>query len=232
MRLDFSVVEGSAAPPACPKCRKLHDVTGLGRWANLTRNALCPACEVLEAAERRLDAEQAWKAQVEAAWRAICPPLYAATDPARLPVEALDALLGWQWGPMGLLAIGPTGRGKTRAMWLLIHRLLDEGRTVKTFDCAAFGHECGRRFLDGTGAEWVDGLAKVETVFLDDLGKVPMTERVEAELFALIERRTANMLPILASSNLVGRDFEGKASADRGAPMVRRLREFCRVVVF
>jgi DNA replication protein DnaC len=75
-------------------------------------------------------------------------------------------------------------------------------------------------------------LARAEVLFFDDLGKVPLTERVEAEFFALIERRMARQLPITVTSNMTGDDLAAKASTDRGRPLIRRLREFCRVVVF
>ena len=149
-----------------------------------------------------------------------------------MPEDKLAEVLAWQYGPGGLLLIGPTATGKTRAAYLLLLRLLDEGRSIRAFDCVRFGHECGRRFRDGGGEDWTDALAKAELVFLDDVGKMPFTERAEAELFALVERRCANELPIIATTNMIGADLEAKASADRGAPLARRLREFCQVIVF
>lgn len=151
-------------------------------------------------------------------------------------VGPLTEVLAWQYGPTGLLLIGGTGGGKTRAAWLLLRRLFDEGRKIKAFDCLAFAHEIGRRFRDGEGEDgpetWIDSLAETEIVFFDDFAKNVFTDRAESEIFGLIERRTANLLPIIATSNLTGADIERKTSADRGAPLVRRLREFCEVVIF
>jgi len=201
-------------------------------WMRRMNRALCPECVVME---KERDAEQqaeATRQRQEAAWHALCPPLYRETDPDRLPADKLAEAMSWQWGPEGLLLIGPTGTGKTRCAYLLLKRLLKEGRVIRAFDCAAFSHECSRRFRDGTGEDWTDGLAKVEVVFLDDVGKMSFTERAETELFARVERRGANKLPIIGTTNMVGADIEAKASADRGAPLVRRLREFCGQVVF
>jgi len=131
-----------------------------------------------------------------------------------------------------ILLIGPTGAGKTRCAYLLLKRLLDEGRRIVAFDCVRFGHDCARRFRDGSGEDWSDGLAKVDLVFFDDLGKGRFTERVEAELFAVVERRLANKLPCIVTTNMTGRSLVAKASHERGEPLVRRLRESCRVVVF
>ncbi len=172
--------------------------------------------------------------QRERRWQYLCPPLYRETDPARLPQGPLADVLAWRYGPQGLLLIGPTGTGKTRAAYLLLRRLLDEDETrrIIAYDGLAFGHEAARRFREGTGETWVTGVATADVIFFDDFGKMTLTERVEAELFGVIEYRTAHHLPILATSNMTGADLAAKASKDRGEPLVRRLREFCRVVVF
>ena len=220
----------------CGRCGLRHEVLVYRDRSYSVRNRRCPTCEAEHEAEREAEkhaeAERERTAALEATWNAICPPLYQKTDPKRLPAERLAEVMDWQYGPVGILAVGPTRRGKTRSLYLLLHRLLQEGREVVAFDCAAFGHECGMRFMDGSGASWADGLAEVEVCFFDDFGKIPMTERVESELLALVERRTANELPILATTNMTGQDLERQASADRGAPLVARLREFCRVIVF
>jgi DNA polymerase III delta prime subunit len=184
--------------------------------------------------QREAEAAQERRRQRENRWQWLCPPLYRETDPARLPPVPLAEVMAWQYGPQGLLLIGPTGAGKTRAAYLLLRRLLDEdeSRRIIAFGCLDFGHEAARRFREATGETWVAGVARADVVFFDDFGKEPLTERVEAELFGLIEYRTAHHLPILATSNLTGAALEAKASADRGGPMVRRLREFCRVAVF
>lgn len=233
------ILAGMREVPArwqCPTCRRAWEQP---RWvgadvvvSDVPGIKECPACDSLRMDWDSALAEERRRRRAKDEWTRLCPPSYRKTEPARLPAKPLADILAWRYGPRGLLAIGPTDEGKTRSMFLLLRRLLDEGREIRAFDCAAFGHECGRRFMDGTGADWTDALAQVEVCFFDDLGKVPMTERVESELFAVVERRTANELPILATSNLTGADLVGKASADRGAPLVRRLREFCEVVVF
>ena len=171
----------------------------------MLRNTLCPVCEEARAAREKAEAERLRGLEMKAKWEALCPSDYRKHDPARLPANApLADVLAWQYGPKGLLAIGPTAAGKTRCMFLLIKRLLEEGRDVRVLNCWSFGHECIRRFREGTGAEWAEALAEVEVCFFDDFGKMPLTERVEAELSGVIEWRTANELPILATSNMTG----------------------------
>ncbi len=217
----------------CPECQKEHWIETITfPSGKVIDKALCPECLAEQKRQEQEETQHRKQAQLKERWQEICPPLYRQTDPARLPQDKLAEVLGWEYGPKGLFLIGPTGSGKTRAAYLLLRRLLEQDRRIISFDCAAFGHEVATRFRNGTGEDWAKNLAKVEIVFLDDMGKIPFTERAEAELFTLIERRPANLLPIIVTSNMTGRDMETKASNDRGAPMVRRLREFCHVIVF
>ena len=217
----------------CPECGAKHTIPLVRLPSGRILDAAdCPDCERKAEAREQAERERAEAAALAEKWRALCPPAYQETDPARLPQEQLEAVLGWQYGPEGLLLIGPTGAGKTRCAYLLLKRLLDEGRRIVAFDCVRFGHDCARRFRDGSGEDWSDGLAKVDLVFFDDLGKGRFTERVEAELFAVVERRLANKLPCIVTTNMTGRSLVAKASHERGEPLVRRLRESCRVVVF
>jgi len=223
-RLTFPLT--GAAPLWCDVCEKCATDETKALGVRLSARAEAEAAEI-EA--RATEAARAF-------WPKVCPPLYRATEAGRLPQDALADVLAWQYGPEGLLLLGPTGTGKTRAAFLLLKRLvLEELRIVRAFDGLGFDHECVRQFRgkDGEDGEaWADALARVEVLFLDDLGKGCFTPRVEAELFGLIERRAANCLPIIATTNLTGRDLAGKVSADRGAPLVRRLREFCKCITF
>ena len=221
----------------CRECRKPVEPYS-GPFASLRGNELCDRCRQIarEASERqRIEAEKLAAARRhEEGWTTLCPMLYRDTDPARLPQESLAKVLAWHYASRGLLLHGPTGRGKTRAAWLLLRTLHDEKRRIIAFDCVGFAHECAKQFRDsdGGGERWAKNLAEVPVLFLDDFGKGKFTERVEVELFGLIERRTANCLPIILTTNFVGESLEARMSPDRGAPLVRRLREFCGDVCF
>ena len=196
--------------------------------------SVCDGCQKKQQEEQEEEEGARELMAMQALWQNVCPVLYRHTDPARLPQTQLAEVLAWQYGPEGLLLVGPTGVGKTRMVYLLLQRLLfGERRRVRTFDGLAFDHECVRRFRDeGDGEEWADGLAHVDVVFFDDIGKGCFTPRVEAEMFGLIERRAANGLPIIATTNMTGADLAAKVTEDRGAPLIRRLREFCKCVTF
>lgn len=160
----------------------------------------------------------------------ICPPLYRDTDPGRLPLcrSAYRKIIGWEYGPRGLLVHGPTGSGKTRATWMLIQRLIAEGRFLMWYDCVDFGHAVARYFSDKDldPQWWIGQLAKAPVLFFDDLGKAKLTDRVESEFFGIIEKRIANCVPTLITTNLNSKALAHMLSPDRGPAMIRRLKEY------
>lgn len=170
-------------------------------------------------------------------FRSLCPPLYQQTDPARLPPDKLAAVTGWQYGPKGLLLVGPTGTGKTRCAWQLLRRLIHAGRTVRAFDGLGWGVAVSAAF--GTPDEtetWLDRVCKVDVLFIDDLFKVKMTEAQEQAAYGVFERRTNHLLPLIVTMNSTGRmildRMTDQGRADRGEPLIRRMAEFCEVVTF
>lgn len=168
-------------------------------------------------------------------FQSICPPLYQQTDESRLPKKQFDEVIAWNYGPQGLILQGASGTSKTRCAWMLIQKLICRHICpVITFDCVAFGHAVSKRFSECDGVEdWLLELAEFQgVVFFDDLGKLKITDRAEAELFGIIERRSANLLPIFATTNDTGATLEERMSDNRGPAMIRRLREFCKVIRF
>ncbi|HUS13124.1 MAG TPA: ATP-binding protein [Pyrinomonadaceae bacterium] len=199
----------------------------------------CPQCFITEAA---LDIEENARFQAqrrrqvrEDRWPKLCPPLFREIDVSKLPTTypaTLERVMAWQMGPKGLILSGITGKGKTRAAWQLLKRLHFEGVHIRAFDCVDFAHECQTAFTDFKGEGWAKNVAAAELVFFDDFGKNKMTDRVEVELFGVIDRRMAHQLPIIVTTNDIGSTLEARLSPDRGAPLVRRLRECCESIAF
>ena len=185
--------------------------------------------------EKKVEEEQRAKQrayELRKQWDATCPPTYHRTDKSKLNQDLLKQVMAWQFNERGLVMHGPTGTGKTRMAFMLMQRLHAEGRTVEIFYGNDFAHKCAKKFLNGEGEDWIASVAKKDVVFFDDLGKFKLTERVEAELFGLIEIRTAWLRPMIVTANFNGSELANKMTADRGEPMIRRLREFCNSINF
>lgn len=192
----------------------------------------CKPCGEKDADKVRQDENARKVADRKCSWKKLCPTIYQETDASRLPKGPTEEVLAWKFGRRGMVLHGPTGRGKTRAAFLLMERLHLEGRSVAVFHGNDFAHQCAEKFGDCRGEEWIASLAKEDVVFFDDLGKFKMTERVEAELFGLIEMRVAWARPIVVTANFSGKSLAEKMTDDRGESFVRRLKEFCDVVEF
>lgn len=226
----------------------------------LCRIVLCETCGEIREAEamdeqKRLEAE-ASEALFCARWSVLCPPRYAepfdadrliasireekSWKPAMEAVirEVIQKVENWPYSDRGIGLIGVSGHGKTRIMFRLIYRYLREGRKCEYLNMTVLGREIGARFSRSAheANEWLNKLCAVPVLFLDDVGKEKMTERVETELYGIVEIRSSNLLPIYFTANSKGQkliekmtDDEGEIS-DRAVPIVRRLREFCEGV--
>ena len=165
----------------------------------------------------------------------ICPPLYQRTEIKRLPTAQLKKAMAWKYGTRGLMLQGETGMCKTRIAWEVMRRfmVLDQPeRAAVFFDAVSFGHELVSHYKAEDAEDWLTRLAKVPLIFFDDLGKLKLTERAEAELFGVVERRCANELPIIVTTNDTPESVKERLTDNRGAALIRRLREFCDPIQF
>lgn len=195
----------------------------------------CDPCVESRDQAQALDRERRQTASLAEAWDRICPPIYRDSDPARLPCSpgCRESVLGWEYGPRGLLLHGSTSSGKSRLAFLLLSRLHHlEHRKVAAMTSTAFSHQVSSLFGDGggKGEALVERLANIEVLLLDDVGKGRLTDRVEAEFFHIIEHRCSHLLPTFLTTNLTGDALAKSWSPDRAEPLVRRLREFFHVI--
>src|SRR5262249_5860646 len=98
-----------------------------GQFENMTPEQQSRAMDEYDKAVERC--------RLQSEWKDLCPPGYRNTVPEQLPkLQKFQEVQKWQYGPMGLLVVGPTRRGKTRSVWKLLERLhFDERRSVRVF---------------------------------------------------------------------------------------------------
>lgn len=194
---------------------------------------LCPECQEHKRAEKeKLEHERRMQKRLET-FEALCRPIYRSSDLNLLsmPDEVKATVISWQYGPKGLMLYGPTGAGKTRLMWMLVRRLVvDEGRQVAVESCQEFGLRASDAAANGQSIPFIKQLSEAEVLFFDDFGKFKLTERVEEALFAVIEGRYANQLPVLITTNYTGKTFAERFSPTIGQPILRRLNDMCTTI--
>jgi DNA replication protein DnaC len=171
-----------------------------------------------------------------ASWKSLCPPEYRNTISEQLPNgPKFEEVQKWQYGPKGLLLVGPTRRGKTRSAWKLLERLhFDEHRKIVAFSPMDLKLAVANAWRDTETAEdWIDTLRDVDVLFLDDLDTIKFTEAVEETIYDVFEFRPTHGNPVIATVNRTGRELAARMNASgRGAKIVERMREYCHVVNF
>lgn len=184
---------------------------------------------------------EARRASALVRYRTICPPAYLSTDwqhPDLAPyLPQIDKVRTWRFAPRGLVASGPTGRGKTRALWELYRRLTCEDVVDARFyhatdwfnvlqDKVNFGRD--------EAAGWVDAVASRRVIIIDDFGQEAMlasrSDWASGWFFRFLDLRVGRNLPVIISTNLRAAEFG--YTTGRGDPMLRRLLDVCEPVRF
>lgn len=168
--------------------------------------------------------------QIEAAWNAVCPPrsIYRLTDASRIPLKLIKKVMAWDPAdPHGIILYGPTRTFKSRTMYLLLNKAIrDYHMTVMAFDSGDLARACEGGQDGRFDMGWTAKAASVDVLYIDDLGKGKFTERAQAELFLLLDKRFTSGKPVMITTNLTG-DGLKKVCPERGPALVARLHEFC-----
>lgn len=186
--------------------------------------------------EARAKAEDA-----ELRWKSACPPALQSTDwehPA-LNRAACDAVHAYSLGFKGILASGPTGRGKSRAIWALMRRLaVCEGIEARYWHSSEFFATLQGKINYGRDEAqgWVEAVARRRIVFIDDLGQEAIQtsrqEWAQSWFFRFLDIRVGEKLPLFITTNLTAQDIAGSQSNVRANPLLRRLLDLCDVIKF
>jgi DNA replication protein DnaC len=138
---------------------------------------------------------------------------------------------------MGVGIVGASGERKTRAAVLLLEKAANQGpaSTSMFLPSSEFNRIIADQFSDdqkrkSKAEEALDRAYGCCFLLLDDLGKGRMTDRAEAELYNLLESRTAWAKPIIWTSNSNARQLHGMFTPDRADAILRRLTEFSTIV--
>jgi DNA replication protein DnaC len=175
-------------------------------------------------------------------WLAICPYEFrlAKTEGGPTSLSRMDKdvplwrkVLDWKFPThRGLIIRGQSGRCKTRCMWRLIRRVFEERHKIIALTAGQFERQCRDAAGNYTLTSWFNKIASVDVLFLDDIGKANWSANTEANIFDLIDERTREGRPILATLNDSAEELASRLSPGRGVPLVRRLCDYCETLVF
>lgn len=160
------------------------------------------------------------------------PPLFWGTETHRLIGLSPAIVKALEWTPAsgrGLVIVGASGAGKTRAMWEVLKRNMDRSTVVFSPGPQSFSNQLSMHYKHETSHEFLNRVSTAPLLAIDDVTKLKMTDRVESELFGIADYRCCYNLPTIITVQ-AGGGIMASMSEDRGLPLVRRLREFSDVV--
>lgn len=238
-------------PANCRTCGKAFEAFVCRHPFNpskiLARQLHCDLC--VENEKRRVaDVERARQEEqreqdAREAWEAICPSEFrtrfegGATDLDRLEREqpALREILSHPHGSKGLILRGTTGAAKTRCMYRLLRSrfILHPRPSIVAITSGRFDREARDAAGNFTLSQWFRRMAKADILFIDDLGKGKWGPGTAGQLWEIVDDRCANGLPVFITTNFTGDKLVEVLGldGDTAAPLLRRLREHCRVIV-
>jgi DNA replication protein DnaC len=198
--------------------------------------AICNECSAKQQERIRSEEEKERQAQKQLRWNEAIPPLYRESAPNQLNPMALKVVERFHFQEnKGLYLYGNFGTGKTRAACMILRKWHDQDESVLVMQSTDFAQYCAAQFPIGSESardarKKLDRCKSVGIFLLDDLGKERFTDRVETELFNVIESRLSNARSFLITSNYSIKSLGQRMSSDQGGAIIRRIVEFCHVV--
>lgn len=227
-------IQPDSNPAKSVNCVDCMTKMTLPMWGDESYRIRCRPCCRKREEQGHAEAQQKRIDGLEMSWHSKCPKQFQETDPGRLPCQdSVKAALEWEKGPTGLLLHGLTGTGKTRTAWLVVKGQHFAGMSFKVLNSLA-GLEYAAKFSESAAIveTWVESMIRADILFMDDVFKNKFTDSFEGIIFSIVDRRTENGMPIILTANDTGTSLTSRLSEDRGQPLVRRLREFCKSIQF
>src|SRR4051794_29571159 len=129
----------------------------------------------------------------------------------------------------GLWLFGPVGTGKTSLAMLVSGAALTAGRSVAIYSLPRLLAEIRDTFEDSsasTSSEFLDRLAAVDLLHIDDVGAERTNDWVLEQLYSIINQRYEDERSVMITTNLM----PDQLTDEIGARTVSRLEEMCEML--
>lgn len=169
----------------------------------------------------------------------LCPESYRSFKKEMLPKPGCyDSVLEWDYASRkGLILVGDSGMGKTRCAWQLMKRLyVLEWINFMAITELQFSHEVATFGKSESLSSWIKNICECKVLFIDDLGKSVMTERVTSELFYVLEERTKHKRPTIITMQIEAgnlyQKFSSRSGKEIAEAILNRLKAHCEIINF
>lgn len=210
-----------------------------GFWDRLMAATVHEACAAQERSWRQFCAEDLKAVRAMQRWEMLAPPLYQGTEAwlaagGALNRRSFDRALSWDGVKSGLILFGSrSGTGKTSAAWLLLRRLMEDGRSATAYSHADFTRLATRmaKENDPVSHRWVKLVVAADILLLDDFGQARFkngageSKQAEELLFDIIDARITKGRKTILTTNDNSDGLRAKLSEQRADPLLRRLQE-------
>lgn len=209
------------------------------KWNNrLVTTGYCFPCSEKEVERVTVTEDKAIADRRLAKFQELCPPMYFNCDTSKLPLPGTyQKVMAGLRPRRGLILVGASRLGKTRSAYALLKGLyLEMGKSCHAITELQLSHELSKFGKSEATMNLIHRLCNVDYLFIDDLGKSVMTQRVVAELYYIIEERISHFKPLIVTMQMNSDDLREKMSSSSGTDMadaiIKRLLEHCDIVTF
>jgi len=185
--------------------------------------------------------DQHYQSKVRTKWDDECPAIYKGiidgwdSKIGHINVEASKKVTSWEYQNKGMHIYGPSGKGKTTAIWKLYKSIEEKhGFTPVVINAVPLARLLAKQAKDlSSPSAW---LFKCRILIIDDFGKEKMTASFAAMIYELINHRYENFKPMIITSkydskNLLKR-FKESSDDSLGFDICRRISDVCVPVNF
>lgn len=198
---------------------------------------ICDQCRT--AIDDRHDRENAEKLlrDRKAHWARICPEIYREFDlgQCRQPETSKRII---EWEPVngrGLLVVGKSRAGKTRAAYAMVERHYLRGSKVVALRGTKWTELAIAKAKGGEDSHEskriISAAMNADLTFIDDFAKNRWTETTEVAFWDLLEDRGSRRKPLVLTCTETG-DAMMERMGHAAPDIISRLREFCDIIKF